>query len=432
MFSPVERTFVQVGATRDGLDPYLRCARKRGMTAVLVETAAYLKWRRMLGRQPFDVEIATDQPADAADVVATLERHHITPSFMLTGFERYAGCGFAVARKFGVAPWPAVGYGFAPVDKYGQRAALARNVPDLAQPGYARRSPYRLKDTALSTLRFPQVVKPTDGGGGLGVFYVEDEHERDVALCRLRSTTNYDGGAFADVLVEEHVDGVEYSLQGIVYDGAPLLLSMCEKITALEPVHGEPRLRGFREIGHIGLPGSSVPARTRAFAAACVSAVGYREGPFHVDFIDDGERIVFIEMGFRLSGGGLVALVERVTGVDWAELVFATHLGERAPELPSPSSPSSAPSTVVGQVTLVDEQELAIADTLRRQRSAVDVQRARLPVGEVSAEDGPRLVSDRSRHSGLGRVIAGGPLAQVRDDLRGCVAGRLGVRACAG
>ena len=38
--------FVQLGATRDGLDPYLHAARARGMQAVLIETPDYIALRQ--------------------------------------------------------------------------------------------------------------------------------------------------------------------------------------------------------------------------------------------------------------------------------------------------------------------------------------------------------------------------------------------------
>src|SRR4051794_39591303 len=113
--------FVQVGATRDGLDPYLDCARRRGLTAVLVETAAYLRWRRELGRRPFDLEIAAGEPGDPAQVAAALAAHDVRPALVLTGFERYARSGFAVAKRLAVPPWPRVGVDFVPVHKLQQR-----------------------------------------------------------------------------------------------------------------------------------------------------------------------------------------------------------------------------------------------------------------------------------------------------------------------
>jgi hypothetical protein len=117
--------FVQVGAIRDGLDPYLHCARRRGMRTVLVETPAYLRRRTALGRRRFDVNLAAARPHDPSEVTAALDEAGLAPTLLLTEFERYAVGAFAACEMLRVAPWPGVGRSFVPVDKWGQRNALA-------------------------------------------------------------------------------------------------------------------------------------------------------------------------------------------------------------------------------------------------------------------------------------------------------------------
>jgi hypothetical protein len=412
-------SFVQIGATRDGLDPYLDCARRRHLRAVLVETPAYLRWRRGLGRRPFDDEVAVEHPDDPQAVRAALEVRRIVPVLLLAGFERYVGCAFATARALGVAPWPAVGAAFVPVDKHGQRTLLAARAGRVRQPAFVRWQP-QTPERELARLGFPQVVKPADGGGGLGVFYAADERARAAALAALASTRNYDGAPFAGVLVEQFVPGEEYSIQGLARAGRAIVLSVCEKLTALEPVRDEPGLTGFREIGHIATPGPAAPVEFGQLAQQCLTAMGYREGPFHIDVIRDG-RLTFVEMGFRLSGGGLVRLVERATGADWAELTFRAHLREAPSAAPTPA-PSAG---VVGQVTLVTGDELAFARDLCRSHPNLDISAGAVPGAEPSVEDGRRLASDRLRHTGLARVLAHGDAAAVRDILRACVRERI-------
>ncbi|WIM94528.1 ATP-grasp domain-containing protein [Actinoplanes oblitus] len=411
--------FVQVGATRDGLDAYLDCARRRGLPAVLVETPAYLRWRRVLGRRPFDLEVGVTEPGDPEHVRAALAAQGLAPVLLLAGFERYAPSAFAAARSLGVAPWPAVGRDFAPLDKLGQRAALAGRAPEVRQPRHVRWNPVAGLPAAAAGLRFPQVVKPADGGGGLGVMFVRDARERDSALRSVLRTPNYDGSPFSAILVEEYVEGPEFSIQGIAHDGVGTVLTTCEKLTAHEPVGTDPGLRGFRELGHIGTHGAYADPAFVDLVSRCLAATGYREGPFHVDVIRSERGPEFVEMGFRLSGGGLVGLVERITGADWAEWTFRAHLGEGVPPLPAPRA------MVVGQANLIDEREFMIAELLGSQNPDVRTVRATAPGDEVPAEDVPRLASDRQRHVGVGRVIVGGRLGDVRTALHRCLAGRL-------
>jgi hypothetical protein len=411
----VSSSFVQIGATRDGLDPYLDCARRRGMPAVLVETPAYLAWRRGLGRRDFDVEVAVSAPDDPVQVAGALGRSGLAkpPGLVLAGFERYVESAFALAARWAVPPFPGVGTGFVPVGKGSQRDALRRDRPRVRQPGYAHRTGAPEGDTGWipDTVRYPQVVKPVDGGGGLGVFLVADADERARALAVIGELANYGGGAFAGVVVEAFVAGTEYSVQGLAYGGRARILAECEKLVTREP-SDVPGLYGFRELGHICWPGASGSPGLGQLAQDCVDATGYREGPFHIDVVAGPDGPYFLEMGFRLSGGGLVGLVERATGLRWADLAFAAHLGEPLPE------PAVATELVVGQVNVRDEADLAAAEELRSHGVRVDTVRfPPVPAGH----DSDALASDRIRHTGFaGRVVVSGTdVDEVRAHLAG-------------
>ncbi|MFB7631679.1 acetyl-CoA carboxylase biotin carboxylase subunit family protein [Streptomyces sp. NPDC056149] len=417
--------FVQVGATRDGLDPYLDCARRRGMRAVLVETPAYLRWRRLLGRREFDVEVAVARPQDPDAIRAALTAAGVAPGLVLTGFERYVYAGFALAEALRVAPWPGAGVDFRPLDKREQREALLRGAPQVAQPRFLSLD---LGDQgAADGLGFPQVIKPADGGGGLGVLLVDGAAQRRRALDRIRALANYGGGAFSGIVAEEFVKGPELSLQGVAHQGSAVLLSVCEKLTSLEEVPGEPGLSGFREVGHVARPGTDAPPELHALAQACLDAAGYRAGPFHLDVLQGPTGPVFVEMGFRLSGGGLVALVEKATGADWAELAFASHLGDATPV--GPSSPPVGTGGIAGQISAVSEAELAAAEALQEPGITIEIHRAAPPPDRsaLSADDLPALASDLARHTGsAGRVVvSGGPADRVPALLHSLVAHRL-------
>jgi len=404
----VSRTFVQVGATRDGLDPYLDSARKRTMTAVLVETPAYLAWRRQAGRRPFDTEVAVDRPQQPGQVVTALRGAGLAPAMVLTGFERYATSGFGVAAALRVPPQPVTGEPFVPPDKIRQRTAVSANAPHVLQPRYSTDL-----SSGLAGLGGPLVVKPTDGGGGLGVFRVPGPEQLESACALIAATSNYGGGAFSGVLAEEQVQGVEYSVQGVAWRGRVTLLGVCEKGVATDPAPAG--LRGFREVAHIfvlGAPG--VPDFT-ALVQDCLDAVGYHDGPFHLDLILGDAGPVLVEMGFRLSGGALAGLISKATGQQWADWVFACHLGERPPRVPR-----AAPQPV-GQATARSEAELQAAEQAQREGHQVEILRFAVPRGDDREAAGPpELASDRIRHWGaVGRIeVTAGHVQSVRDLLR--------------
>ncbi|MEU4152456.1 ATP-grasp domain-containing protein [Streptomyces sp. NPDC026659] len=388
---------------------------------MLVETAAYLRWRRLLGRRPFDLELAVERPQEPEQVRVALDTAGVRPALLLAGFERYVYAAFEAANTLRVTPWPHVGETFLPPNKAEQRAMLARSAPSVLQPRFRKLGPQEA-DTA-DDLGYPQVVKPVDGGGGLGVMLVDNTAELRRALADIHARRNYGGGAFGAVMAEEFVKGPEVSLQGVAIGGRALLLSICEKITTLEDVPDAPTLTGFREVGHIAVHGAGADDELHEMVDRCLSAVGYAEGPFHIDILQGQGGPVFVEMGFRLSGGGLVALVERATGMRWAEQVFQVHLDRQVPLLPGPSSRTA------GQVTIVSEEELRAARALAASAADIELHTAPPPPSsdELTAEEGELLNSDLARHVGAkARVIAlGHSPEQVRSLLQPLVAPRL-------
>ncbi|KOV61504.1 ATP-grasp domain-containing protein [Streptomyces sp. MMG1121] len=440
----IHDAFVQVGAARDGLDPYLACARRRGMPTVLVEAPAYLGWRRKLRRKSFDVELAVPTPEDPRQVAAALHAARVVPALVLAGFERYADSAFRLAARERVAPWPHVGPAFRAHDKAGQRTALSRHAPGIRQPRYAHMrmdgTAARLRDgdgareqereqrwerwegtaVTLREMTFPQVVKPVDGGGGLSVHLVRDESERRRALNEIATAANYGGAAFAGLLVEECVVGTEYSLQCLAWEGTAHVLSFCEKVVLTEE---DGDLQGFRETGHIAVAAQHAPSMLKEVAQWCAEATGYLEGPFHIDLIDGAEGPYFLEMGFRLSGFGLVALVERATGLDWAEQAFAAHADRAEPARPNCDSPRRA----VAQLIVTRPEQLARAEELAASDPRVRVEATPSAPGvhEFTEPDLASLAADRQRHAAiLGKVqLEDDRIDRLRARLRHCAAG---------
>jgi hypothetical protein len=408
-------TFVQIGATRDGLDPYLHVARNRGMKAILIETPDYINFRKALKRQEFDQTIAVEHPARPGEIIRALEQLSEPPTLLLAGFERYIYSAYEVAKKLQILPWRA-GYDFFPPDKAEQRRliAAAQNAV-LQQPGYILWHDGPISEQDLSALTYPVIVKPVDGGGGLGVFLARNFAEVNTALRRLGTITNYDGGKFGGVIIEEYVDGIEYSLQGVVRDTVCHVFTVCKKIILPEAIADEPTLHNFREIGHIAEAGEKASDEIRQFAQACVDTFGYPDGPFHIDMRKTSQGYALIEMGFRLSGFGITMLIQNVGGYDWAEEVFTASLGEHAT-----SSVSDHLAPCIGIFSAATEKEIDQARQLRMQGYNIDVQMFSYPsLQELTVSS---LKSDLSRHAGtIGRItVQAATIEEVERILQTC------------
>ena len=391
---------MQVGATRDGLDPYLDAARRRGLSALLIETPDYLRWREVLGRRAFDQTIAVEHPSDPPTLISAIKGK---PRLILAGFERYTAAAHVAAQALGACP-AGQSPDFTAPYKRAQRTAVAAAGLGVHQPRHVLLDSLANLPRAAAGLNFPVVVKPGDGGGGLGVLLVNQPDGLAHAGRLLQEITNYDGGRFEGWLVEEYIKGVEISVQGVAQAGEARILTFCEKLITIEP-EGDSLVSSFRESGHIAYPAGEADAVLQQFTQRCLTAVGFCHGPFHVDLISDGRSLQLLEMGFRLSGMRVTELVTLVSGLDWAEEAFRVHLGEPASHPKPPTGFRYA-----GHLTMRHPGELESAKSLPpgSDEYSIAVQSFTVPALPPPWDQQlpPSLSSDIGRHAGaVGRVV---------------------------
>jgi biotin carboxylase len=319
---------------------------------------------------------------------------------ILAGFERYIYNAYRIAQRLHIPPCDDMTH-FAPPDKAMQRIMLTlKNIP-IQQPRYITLKHGTVTEQELASLSYPVVVKPVDGGGGLGIFLAHNFADVRTALARLHATANYDGEAFSGIIIEEYIRGTEYSVQGVARDGHSQILALCKKFIRTEPIEAENQttLYSFREAGHIAIADDQANAATQQFSQACLDAFGYRNGPFHIDMIQTPDGYAFLEMGFRLSGNGLAKLVRLVSGYDWGEEVFSIFTGIRAAP---PLQPDKA-LRFGGQITAASQRTLDIARQLQEQGYTIDIDlfpSLSVPIATRS------LAADLSRHLDTkGRII---------------------------
>ncbi|MEV5599009.1 ATP-grasp domain-containing protein [Streptomyces sp. NPDC052496] len=180
--------------------------------------------------------------------------------------------------------------------------------------------------------RGPWIVKPRDGMGSAGVSLVKTPDDLPAALEAL-------GGA-APFLVEEFVQGEEFSAEGVLIGGRARLVGVTRKRTG----------HGFVETGH-RMPAGLAPeteATACAEVARAVSAVGVTHGVVHVEFwITPEGDVVLGELHARPGGDFIHALVEHTRpGFSLYGALLDDLLGE-------PPSPVPAPGRAAGSRFLV-------------------------------------------------------------------------------
>lgn len=158
----------------------------------------------------------------------------------------------------------------------------------------------------VSKVTFPCIMKPIDNAGSRGVVLAHNRQE-------LKDSYEYSQGESRSgaVIIEEYLQGPEFSVEVMVIDGEPHVLQITDKLTT-----GAPH---FVEMGHTqpSRQPKQQQEKIRDLACRAVKALGINVGPAHVEMIltKDGPRMV--ELGARLGGDCITThLVPLSTGID--------------------------------------------------------------------------------------------------------------------
>lgn len=167
-------------------------------------------------------------------------------------------------------------------------------------------------------LTFPVIVKPTDRSGSRGVSIVRNENELGAAAERAL----YESFE-KRLVVEEYIEGDEYSLEGISWNGRHRILAMTKKYTS-----GPPH---FIETGHMEPAPVDADTRLRAervvVHALCTLGIRYGASHSEVKIREDGS-IWIIEIGARMGGDCIGSdLVPASCGIDYVKAVIETACG---------------------------------------------------------------------------------------------------------
>lgn len=175
-------------------------------------------------------------------------------------------------------------------------------------------------------IAYPLIVKPSDRSGSRGVTKLEPGAAQAELADALERAL---GESFArEAVVEEFVEGDEFSVEGISWQGVHRILAVTRKATS-----GAPH---FIESGHLepSLLPREVEERAREVALHALDTLGVSQGASHTELkVDADGRVRLIEVGARMGGDCIGShLVRLSTGIDYVGAVVSIALG-REPDL---------------------------------------------------------------------------------------------------
>ncbi|MGW2955869.1 ATP-grasp domain-containing protein [Streptomyces eurythermus] len=203
-------------------------------------------------------------------------------------------------------------------DKHAMRDLLAAHA---LSPVSFEAAPTRQEvPGAVGRIGLPAVVKPSALAGSRGVFLWREPQD-EAAWRALVDAYDYDG----PFLVEEYLQGPEYSVETLSRNGDHHVVGITEKLLGPPPL--------FVEVGHVH-PAPLDPERRQAIeelTTRFLTACGYRFGPAHTEIIFTARGPRIVESQARLGGDRIPRLVELACGLDIEQAIFASLAGRPAP-----------------------------------------------------------------------------------------------------
>ena len=224
------------------------------------------------------------------------------------------------------------------ITRMGSKTAARRLAQAAEVPVVPGETPADQSDAAITAatrrVGFPVLLKPSEGGGGIGMKTVRDEASLAAAIAQARreATAAFgDGTLYVERLVEQPRH-VEFQ---ILADDHGHVIHLFERECSIQRRHQ----KVIEETPSTALT-PSVRQRMGEAAVAVARAAGYRNAgtvEFLLEGSGDNARFYFLEMNTRLQVEHPVT--EQVTGVDLVRAQLAIAAGE----------PLSWPQTAVSQ-----------------------------------------------------------------------------------
>ena len=174
------------------------------------------------------------------------------------------------------------------------------------------------KEEEAEGLVFPVIVKPRDNSGSRGVKLCRNAEELKASIEEALGNSKLD-----TVLVEEFIEGPEYSIEGLHYDGKSEVIQFTEKKTTEFPYNVE--------LGHKQPANLTEEQKTaiREIVSKIGKAMNFVNCPSHTELKINDRGIFVIETSPRLGGDYITStLTPLSTGINLEDQLLHIALGE--------------------------------------------------------------------------------------------------------
>lgn len=229
-------------------------------------------------------------------------------------------------------------------------------------------------------LIYPVILKPRDNSGSRGVIFCNNKTELESAFNEAMQYTKLDS-----VLVEEFIEGQEYSIEALHYDGKSEVIQFTEKTTTPFPYNVELQHDQPADLSEANRE------KIRKIIADIAVALGFENCPSHTELKINKRGIFIIETSPRLGGDYITSMLTPLsTGINMEDQLLNIACGnavntkngrvERASAVHFFSLPEGTITSIDPQIEKVKECngvemfdfKLNVADTVGKITSSIN------------------------------------------------------------
>jgi carbamoyl-phosphate synthase large subunit len=171
----------------------------------------------------------------------------------------------------------------------------------------------------ITDLQLPLIIKPRDNSGSRGVILCRNQQELADAFNEALGYSHLDS-----VLVEEFIEGQEYSIESLHYNGKTEVIQFTEKTTTPFPYNVE---LAHKQPANLTEEQKNAVREIISKIAQCMK---FENCPSHTELKINERGVFVIETSPRLGGGNITShLVPLSTGINIEDQLLSISLGEK-------------------------------------------------------------------------------------------------------
>lgn len=172
-------------------------------------------------------------------------------------------------------------------------------------------------DLIINSIKYPVMVKPSDGSGSKAAKRV-DKSEQLYEACK----EAIDASLIKKALIEDFIPGKEFGVESFVFSGEAHVLGILNKETTSPP--------DYAELGHMMPSGLDIEDKIKEIVRNAIKVLGVDFGAVNMDIlVTEDNHICIIDVGARM-GGNLIGshIISKSTRYDYLENLIKASVND--------------------------------------------------------------------------------------------------------